>query len=160
MSNVTIKKQLYKPQRLEVAKQTLNTERLSKLSFLSRPEKRQLWQLIIDTGYDYSRISIAEHEINNETLVLWLEDKDDFKNSLDDCLELNIPLNTFAKIIQAEGLNSYEGTRTHPDKSYSYKTRIEINEPIAWYNQDATRTEMQWAREAVVKLALTMLVEE
>ena len=39
------------------------------------------------------------------------------------------------------------------------KRKIEINEPIRWYREDASLVEQQWAREAVVKTILTQLVE-
>ena len=44
-----------------------------------------------------------------------------------ECLQLDLPLKQFAKIIKAENLNSYEGTKLHPDKNFAYKARIEIN---------------------------------
>jgi hypothetical protein len=47
----------------------------------------------------------------------------------------------------------------HPKKNFVYKTRIEINEPIKWYHEDASPTEQQWAREAILKSILTQLVE-
>jgi hypothetical protein len=47
----------------------------------------------------------------------------------------------------------------HPKKNFIYKTRIEINEPVRWYQEDASITEQKWAREAVVKLLLTQLIE-
>ena len=121
--------------------------------------KDQLWWLVISVDYDYSRITIADYDFNNETLTLWLEDKHDFKNSLDECLQFDMPEKQFAKIITAEKLNSYEGTKIHPIKNYVYKTRIKINEPIAWYRDDATATEQQWTREAVLKHLLTQLIE-
>jgi hypothetical protein len=121
--------------------------------------KDKLWWMIITVDYDYSRITVADHELNADTLTLWLEDKHDFKNSLDECLQLDITVKQFAKIIRAENMNSYEGTKMHPKKNFIYKTRIEINEPIRWYQEDASLTEQQWAREAVVKLILTQLVE-
>jgi hypothetical protein len=121
--------------------------------------KDKLWWLIISVDYDYSRITIAEHEIEEDILILWLEDKQDFKNSLDDCLQLDIPLKQFAKVIKAENLNSYEGTKIHPVKNFAYKTRIEISDPVTWYRDDASLTEQRWAREAVLKLLLTQLVE-
>lgn len=121
--------------------------------------KDQLWWLIISVDYDYSRITIAEHELNEDTLTLWLEDKHDFKNSLDECLQVDVATKQFAKLIKAENLNSYEGTRLHPKKNFVYKTRIEINEPVAWYQEDASLVEQQWAREAVLKRLLTQLVE-
>jgi len=121
--------------------------------------KDQLWWLIITVDYDYSRIAIAEHEINGDTLTLWLEDKHDFKNSIDECLQVDLPLKQFAKVIKAENLNSYEGCRMHPKKNFVYKARIEINEPIKWYQEDASPTDQQWAREAMLKTLLTQLVE-
>ncbi|HWD89859.1 MAG TPA: hypothetical protein VG367_17125 [Mucilaginibacter sp.] len=126
---------------------------------LSQKLKDELWWLIISVDYDYSRISIADHEISSESLTLWLEDKQDFKNSLDECLQLNISLKNFAKMIRAEGLNSYEGTKMHPKKGFVYKTRIEISEPVKWYREDASNQEQQWARDAALKNLLTQLVE-
>ncbi len=92
-------------------------------------------------------------------LSLWLEDKHDFQNSLDECLQLDISLKNFAKIIRAENLNSYEGTKLHPKGNFAYKTRIEISEPINWYREDASLIEQQWARETALKNILTQLIE-
>jgi hypothetical protein len=121
--------------------------------------KDKIWWLIISVDYDYSRISIADHDFNHNTLTLWLEDKHDFKNSLDECLQIDMPAKQFAKVIKAENLNSYEGIKMHTTKNFLYKTRIEINDPIAWYLDDATLVEQQWAREEVLKRMLTQLVE-
>jgi hypothetical protein len=121
--------------------------------------KDQLWWMIISVDYDYSRISIADHDINDETLTLWLEDKQDFKNSLDECLQLDVKVREFAKIIKSENLNSYEGSKMHPTKNFVYNARIEINTPLKWYQDDASTMEQQWAREATLKAILTQLVE-
>jgi hypothetical protein len=121
--------------------------------------KNHLWWLIITVDYDYSRITVAEHEINGETLTLWLEDKHDFKNSLEECLQVDLPLKQFAKVIKAENLNSYEGTKIHPKKGFVYQARIEINEPIKWYQEDASLRDQQHAREAMLRTLLTQLVE-
>ncbi|MDB4903108.1 MAG: hypothetical protein JWQ63_2389 [Mucilaginibacter sp.] len=126
---------------------------------LSQKLKDKLWWLVISVDYDYSRITIAEHEIDGDILTIWLEDKQDFKNSLDECLKIDISAKQFAKVIKAENLNSYEGSKMHPTKNFVYKTRIEINDPINWYRDDASITEQQWAREAVLRLLLTQLVE-
>jgi hypothetical protein len=126
---------------------------------LNQKLKDQLWWLVISVDYNYSRISIADHDLNGDMLILWLEDKQDFKNSLDECLQLDISLKNFAKMIRAEGLNSYEGTKIHDKKGFMYKTRIEINEAVKWYREDASATEQQWAREAALKNVLTQLVE-
>jgi len=126
---------------------------------ISQKLKDKLWWMIISVDYDYSRITVADQELNNDTLTLWLEDKHDFKNSLEECLQLDITTKQFAKIIRAENLNSYEGTKMHPKKNFIYKARIEINEPVRWYQEDASITEQQWAREAVVRSILTQLIE-
>jgi hypothetical protein len=121
--------------------------------------KDKLWWLVISVDYDYSRITIADHDLNDDILSLWLEDKHDFKNSLDECLQVDIPAKQFAKLIKDQNLNSYEGSKMHPVKNFVYKTRIEINEPITWYLDDATAAEQQWARDAILKLLLTQLIE-
>jgi hypothetical protein len=126
---------------------------------ISQKLKDKLWWLIISVDYDYSRITIADNDLCDDTLTLWLEDKHDFKNSLEECLQVDISAKQFAKIIKAENMNSYEGTKMHPTKNFMYKARIEINEPITWYLDDASLIEQQWAREAVLKLLLTQLVE-
>lgn len=126
---------------------------------ITKQLKDQLWWLVISVDYDYSRIIIAEHELNDDVLTLWLEDKHDFKNSLDDCLQLEISEKQFSKIIKAENFNSYEGRKIHPTKNFVYKTRVNINEPITWYLENATAVEQQWAREAVLKQLLTKLIE-
>jgi hypothetical protein len=131
----------------------------NKMIKLTQKLKDKLWWMIISVDYDYSRISVADHELNGSILTLWLEDKHDFKNSLEECLQLDISTKQFAKIIRAENMNSYEGTKMHPKKNFIYKTRVEINEPIRWYLEDASLTEQQWARDAVVRSILTQLVE-
>lgn len=127
---------------------------------ISQKLKSQLWWLIISVDYDYSRITIAEHDITDEVLTLWLEDKQDFKNSIDECLQVDIRIRDLARIIKAENLNSYEGTKLHPTKNFAYKARIEINTPLQWYKEDASSLEQHWTREAVLKALLTQLVEE
>lgn len=126
---------------------------------LNQKLKDELWWLVISVDYDYSRITIADYELTSDVLTLWLEDKQDFKNSLEECLQLDISIKNFAKMIRSEGFNSYEGTKIHPKKGFVYKTRIEINEPLKWYKEDASPTEQQWARDAALKNVLTQLVE-
>lgn len=126
---------------------------------LNQKTRNQLWWLIISVDYNYSRIAIADHELNGQTLTLWLEDKQDFKNTLDECLQLNIPVYHFIKLIKKEHLNSYETTRMHTKKKYMYTTRVPISEPMQWYHHDATPAEQIWAREMLIKSILTQLVE-
>lgn len=65
--------------------------------------KDHLWWLIISVDYDYSRIAIADHDLTDDTLTLWLEDKQDYKNSLDECLQVDIKAREFAKINKGRG---------------------------------------------------------
>ena len=126
---------------------------------ISQKLKDKLWWLIISVDYDYSRITIADHDLTEESLTLWLEDKHDFKNTLDECLQVDVPVKQFAKIIKDESFNSYESSRMHPTKNYLYKDRIEINSPIRWYQDDASLYEQQYTRDTVLKLLLTQLIE-
>lgn len=127
---------------------------------LNKKAVEQLWWLIISVDYDYSRLTISDHDLNNENITLWVEDKNDFKNSIDECLQLEVPLRNFAGVIKDESLNSYEGTKVHPTKKFVYKAKIEINEPIKWYQQDATIIDQQWSREALLKRILIQVVED
>ncbi|WP_158824719.1 hypothetical protein [Mucilaginibacter lacusdianchii] len=126
---------------------------------LSQKIRNELWWLIISVDYTYSRIAVAEHEINGQWLTLWLEDKHDFKNTLDECLRLDIQLKQFAKFIRAGNLHCYEGMRMHPKKKYLYQAQIPINEPLQWYLKDASPIEQFWTRDALLKNILTQLVE-
>jgi hypothetical protein len=46
---------------------------------LNQKLKDALWWLLISVDYDYSRISIADHDIDGDVMTLWLEDKQDLK---------------------------------------------------------------------------------
>jgi hypothetical protein len=126
---------------------------------INQKTRNELWWLIISVDYTYSRIAIADHELNGQTLTIWLEDKQHFKNTLDECLQLHIPVSHLYKVIKTENMNSYEGIRMHPKKKYMYATRIPINSPMQWYLNDATPAEQQQAREALLRTILTQLVE-
>lgn len=127
---------------------------------LTADTKNRLWWMLISIDYDHSRICIADHELTESNLILYLEDKHDFKNSLDECLKLQISAKEFAKVIKFENLNSYEGIRRDAKSYFIYKCRIEINKPIKWYEEDASRMEQQWTREAVVKLVFDGLIND
>jgi hypothetical protein len=126
---------------------------------LNQKLRNELWWLIISVDYTYSRIAIADHEINGQTLTLWLEDKQDFKNTLDECIKLNIPLKQFTKFIKSGNMHCYEGTRMHTKKKFLYTAQIPINQPLQWYLKDATTTEQFWTRDALLKHILTQLIE-
>jgi hypothetical protein len=97
------------PGRIIISNQQLQTAICNKIaqSFIEHDKdltktKRQLWWMIISVDYDYSRIIVADHELNEDILTLWLEDKHDFKNSLEECLQVDIAVKQFAKVIRAK----------------------------------------------------------
>jgi hypothetical protein len=120
--------------------------------------KDKLWWLVISVDYDYSRIQIADHECTTDLLTLWLQDAQDFRNSLEECLLVEITTKELCKIIKAEKLNSYEGCTVDKDGNIT-KKQIEVNEPIVWYLQDATVAEQTYVRDDVLKQLLTQLIE-
>ncbi|WDF54648.1 hypothetical protein [Mucilaginibacter sp. KACC 22063] len=126
---------------------------------MSQKLRTELWWLIVSVDFNYSRICIADHELAENMLTIWLEDKHDYKNTLEECLQINIPIKQFAKLIRTEELNSYPSTQMHQSKKFLYKTRTIINDAINWYLYDATLAEQQLARETTLKHMLTNLVE-
>lgn len=105
----------------------------------------ELWQLIMEVDYDYSRISIADHEFTDGTLILYLEDRRDFKSTLDECLKLEISSRQFSQAIIRDGLiNNTVGDKV---------------DAISWYQDEASSMQQTWAREAMLKEILTRLVE-
>lgn len=117
---------------------------------INQETKTALILLLASTDNDLSRISIADNELNETVLILWLEDKQDFKNSLEECVAVNIPVEEFAKYIRDEELNAYQGTKERKDHSI-YKCMIEINEPIDYYLSDATAYQQRFIREELVR---------
>jgi hypothetical protein len=108
---------------------------------LNQKTRNSLWWLIISVDYNYSRIRIEEHELTTEGITLWLEDTEDFKDTIDECLEIFIPLPAFASFIRTNKFNSYRTQRMHPEKKFLYDIDVEINSPLRWYEQDATTTD-------------------
>lgn len=108
-----------------------------------------LLMLMLSVNFDKSRIIIAEHEISEHFLTVYLEDSNDFKNTLEECLMYKLPVSQFASIITNEKLNSYPGVK-YTESGRAYDADIEINEPISWYNEDATLYEQGIARDAAL----------
>jgi len=68
----------------------INKVKTKKMIKIVQKLKDQLWWLTISVDYEYSRIAIGEHDLTDETPTLWLEDKHDFKDSFDECLQVDI----------------------------------------------------------------------
>ena len=79
------------------------------------------------------------------------------ENSLDECLQLDLPLKQFAKVIKVENMNSYEAPSCTPTK---LPTAPASDKPSTkMVPEDASLTEQQWARETLLKSILHQLVE-
>jgi hypothetical protein len=65
----SVKKFLY----IHQSSKTLDDPKHIKMIKLTQKLKDQLWWMIISVDYDYSRITVADHELNTDTLTLWLE---------------------------------------------------------------------------------------
>jgi hypothetical protein len=125
---------------------------------LNDKQKDQLWWLIITVDYTYERISIAEHELNEKGFTIWLEDKHDFKNSIEECLEITISRSQFAKFIKSENFNSYERDELTKNNTVK-KVRTEVAEPITWYDEHASPVDQSLVRDALLQSMLTTLIE-
>lgn len=110
----------------------------------------ELLKLLISVNFDKSRIVIAEYELSDNFLTLYLEDKEDIKADLSDTLMYKLPVSKFAEIIRSENLNSYEGVK-FTESGRSYNAQIEMNEPIAWFEQDASEFFKRETITAVLK---------
>jgi hypothetical protein len=112
--------------------------------------------LLASANFDKSRITIAEHELSDHFLTLYLEDKQDFKENIEDTLMYKLPVSKFASIIEVEELNSYPGVK-YSHEGRPYDAQIEINKPIKWYEQDANHYQQKIAREAALEYILKNL---
>ncbi|OOQ57162.1 hypothetical protein [Mucilaginibacter pedocola] len=112
-----------------------------------------LLMLLVSVRFDKSRIVIAEHELSENFLTLYLEDREDFKPHLEDTLLYKLPISCFEAIISNEGFNSYEGIKQSPS-GRCYNGRIIINEPLLWWEQDATLYQQQEVLHLVLQNVL------
>lgn len=117
---------------------------------IKKETKDELFSLVTSADFDLKRIVIADYEIDDHCLTLYLEDKNDFKETFDQCVQLNISIEEFGAFIKRNEYNSYAGTNVH-SKGFIYPTRIEINQPIKFYREDATSQHQEWMREELVE---------
>lgn len=125
---------------------------------IDQEKTTDLIQLLMTCDFDYSRIIIAEHEIASGALTLYLEDKNDFKDTLDQCIEVIISKEEFAKFIAESKYNSYHG-HIVKDSGKILPSDIEIDAPLAWYENDASEFERTNVREDLVKELLVNLTK-
>ena len=112
-----------------------------------------LLQLLMAANFDKKRIVIADYDLSDHFLTLYLEDKKSPVADLSDALMYKLPVSRFAEVIKSEGLNSYEGT-LYNESGRTYEGRIGIAKPIKWYNQDATLFQQESARDAALTCIL------
>ncbi|WP_183567410.1 hypothetical protein [Mucilaginibacter sp. SP1R1] len=107
-----------------------------------------LLSLLCSANFDKSRIIIADYELSENFLTLYLEDKKYPASDLADALMYKLPVSKFAQIIEVNQLNSYSGTK-YSTSGRAYADRIVIAEPINWFKQDTDSLEQQFALEVV-----------
>jgi hypothetical protein len=108
----------------------------------------KLLSLFCSVNFDKTRIVIAEHELSENFLTLYLEDKEDFKADLADTVMYKLPISTFATIISNNELNSYPET-LFTERGNAYEGRIEIASPTEWYENDASTYEKKYTLDMV-----------
>ncbi|MBB6131794.1 hypothetical protein [Mucilaginibacter lappiensis] len=117
-----------------------------------------LLSLFCSANFDTNRIVIADHELSENFLTLYLEDNKHQVADLGDAVMYKLPISKFAEIIAANDLNSYEGTK-FTQRGCTYTDRIIINEPLKWFIQDALPAEqnvvLNLVKRAVLKSSLT-----
>lgn len=117
-----------------------------------------LLSLFCSVNFNRDRIVIAEWEMSEHFLTLYLEDKSEPVEDLADALIYKLPVSVFAGIIEANQLNSYEGT-LFTERGRMYEGRVVIAEPIKWFEQDATPYQQAGALEVVKGCLIKSLVK-
>jgi hypothetical protein len=123
-----------------------------------QPTNISLLSLFCSVNFKADRINIAEWELSENFLTLYLEDADEPVADLSDCLLFKLPISKLAQIIEAAHLNSYEGT-LFTESGRMYEGRVVIAEPIKWYEQDATHYQQKEALDVVKGCLLKSLVK-
>jgi hypothetical protein len=117
-----------------------------------------LLSLFCSVNFKGDRINIAEFELSDQFLTLYLEDKQEPVEDLSECLLYKLPVSKFAEIIAANHLNTYNGTLFN-ESGRMYEGRVVIAEPIQWFEQDATPYQQEGALEVVKGCVLKSLVK-
>lgn len=107
---------------------------------LNKIQKSQVWSLILLADFDFSRIVIADYDLDGDHLTLWIEDRFNPMPAIDECVRLDIPVADFAKCIEVSALNTHIILQKH----------IKIDEPMNWYHNDANLSEQKEAREEML----------
>jgi hypothetical protein len=117
-----------------------------------------LLSLYASVNFKADRINIAEWELSDNFLTLYLEDKQEPVADLSEALLFKLPVSRFAEIIEANNFNSYEGTLfTHSGRMY--EGRIVIDTPIRWFERDADTYQQKDTLEVVKGCLLKSLVK-
>lgn len=125
---------------------------------ISETQQSQLFNLFIEVGGNYNRISIAENYLNDDFLMLYLEDKKNIKEHLDQCVIVELPLDDFAKFIKDGNYNKYQG-RCLSQTERPFDGLIEIDEPIRWFENDATTFQVNCLLEDLVKAMVKSVID-
>lgn len=124
---------------------------------IKKETKYRLFNLLVSADFDVKRIVIADHEIDDDCLTILVEDKNNLQDTLDTCIEIKISLEELAAFIVKEKHNSYRGISLNK-KGHAYQDDIKINDPIPFYNEDATSVQQQWIREEIIQEIISELL--
>lgn len=119
--------------------------------------KEEIFDLLVSTDFDVKRIVIADQELTDAALVLRIEDKENPKGRLDECIELPIAINELIAFISKNNHNTYEWF-SKSRGGRMFKDRVMINEPLAFYIQDASVVHQGWIREEILEELLKELL--
>lgn len=126
------------------------------MTTLPKEVSENLSFLILSVDYDYRKIIIADNDFTNGEITLWLEDENNLKNTIDECLCIIIPPNEFASFIDKGNFNKYEGHYQRKLGSI-FNGLIVINEPLQWYEVDATSFQQKCVREALLETLIKIV---
>lgn len=124
---------------------------------IEQKTKDALFNLLTSVDFDLNRIVIADHELYVENITLLLEDSANIAESFDKCLKLEVSLKDFANLIERKGHNSYFTFKNEGNR-LSQPIKVEINEPIKFYTNDATKVHQQAIREELLEEVLQELI--
>lgn len=124
---------------------------------LTQKTAEQILLFFMSTDYTHSRVTIAEYDLNEQNLTLYIEDKQDFKSQLDQCLIIEVPVTELAYFIDKGNYNKYEG-RKASRSGRVFDGLVKIDEPLNWLNNDATKFQITTVNEDLVKAIFEQVI--
>jgi hypothetical protein len=124
----------------------------------SQEKTTKIFNLITAVDFDFNRIVEADNDLTQATFTIWVEDKHDFKSTIDECLEIVIPVSDFEAFIKAGKYNTYKGQKKS-ENGRIYEAEIELAPALEYYNVFATTFECASIREDLIRSILKNMVQ-